>query len=547
MPELVLGPVIRHVGPTDATIWVETDQPCEVAIIGHKTWTFSVEGHHYAIVVIRGLEAGAHAYQITLDDSVVWPDPRNEMPPSLIRTVEADTVSLVFGSCRVTAPHVPPASLSKDEHPQGLGVDALRALAMRMVHTAPATWPQCLILLGDQVYADEVSPQTRRFLEARRDTRFPHGDEIADFEEYTRLYQEAWQEPAVRWLLSNIATTMLWDDHDVHDDWNISQAWLEHARTQSWWRQRMSGAIMSYWLYQHIGNLSPAELEADELLTAVRAAVDGGPVLRAFASRIAETGVGGRWSVCRDFGRTRLLGLDCRAGRVLTPRARSMLGEEEWRWVEHQADGDFDHLLIAVSTPYLLTPALHHLEAWSEAVCDGAWGGVMAAAGERLRQALDLDHWAAFHHSFAQLTDLLRRVGAGDRTGAPASIIVLAGDIHNGSITRVVFPADYGVRSCVYQAVSSPLRNSLGRWERLALRIAGSRAAAWLGRALLATVWLKLPAIRWHNLAGPWFGNHVSTIEVHGREASLRVEQAVVAETGLSALRPLSVQRLTPP
>jgi hypothetical protein len=29
--DLVLGPLLRHVGPTDATVWVETDAHCEVA------------------------------------------------------------------------------------------------------------------------------------------------------------------------------------------------------------------------------------------------------------------------------------------------------------------------------------------------------------------------------------------------------------------------------------------------------------------------------------------------------------------------------------
>ncbi|WP_146191432.1 hypothetical protein [Acidovorax sp. HMWF018] len=53
-----------------------------------------------------------------------------------------------------------------------------------------------------------------------------------------------------------------------------------------------------------------------------------------------------------------------------------------------------------MSAPYLLTPALHHVESWSEAVCDGAWGRAMAALGERARQAIELDHWAAFRNSF---------------------------------------------------------------------------------------------------------------------------------------------------
>ena len=61
-----------------------------------------------------------------------------------------------------------------------------------------------------------------------------------------------------------------------------------------------------------------------------------------------------------------------------------------------QLTGDFDHLLIATSLPLMLAPGMHQLEAWNEAVCAGAWGGLAARAGEKIRQALDLEHWAAF-------------------------------------------------------------------------------------------------------------------------------------------------------
>ena len=36
------------------------------------------------------------------------------------------------------------------------------------------------------------------------------------------LYRESWSDPDIRWLLSTVPTTMIFDDHDVNDDWNIS-------------------------------------------------------------------------------------------------------------------------------------------------------------------------------------------------------------------------------------------------------------------------------------------------------------------------------------
>jgi hypothetical protein len=32
MPELILGPLLRYAGKTDATVWVETDAACEVEV-----------------------------------------------------------------------------------------------------------------------------------------------------------------------------------------------------------------------------------------------------------------------------------------------------------------------------------------------------------------------------------------------------------------------------------------------------------------------------------------------------------------------------------
>ena len=246
MARLVLGPLLRYVGETEATVWVETDSRCEVVVLDHSARTFEVDGHHYALVRIEGLPvASAVEYGVTLDGERVWPPPDHDFPPSLIRTLDPDgPVRISFGSCRVAYPHRPPYSLPKDENPEGREVDALYALARRMRREPPDTWPHLLLLLGDQVYADEASPKVREFIAGRRDPSVPPGYEVADFEEYVRLYYETWgdTDPDVRWLLSTVSTAMVWDDHDVHDDWNTSDVWLAEMRRK---RDRFWGALTS--------------------------------------------------------------------------------------------------------------------------------------------------------------------------------------------------------------------------------------------------------------------------------------------------------------
>ena len=327
-------------------------------------------------------------------------------PASQIRTLDPERALRVsFGSCRVALPMEPPYVYTKDEHDEGAEVDALHVYAHELIRDPDNRWPDLLLMLGDQVYVDEGSPESREFIRSRRDVSEPPGEEVLDFEEYTRLYRESWSEPYVRWLLSTIPTAMVIDDHDISDDWNISRSWKEEMDRKAWWHRRVEAGFMTYWIYQHLGNLSPDALSEDETYARVRESRDdAGPVLRDYARRAYDDREGIRWSYRRDLCSTRVIVMDSRGGRVLEEGRRSIFDEEEREWVWGQAEGEFDHLLIATSDPFLLSHGLHHLEAWSEAVCDGAWGDTAARLTEKLRRAEDFDHWASFGRSFGGLS-----------------------------------------------------------------------------------------------------------------------------------------------
>ncbi len=529
MAKLVIGPLLRYVSDTAATVWVETDGPCRVEILGRATETFRAAGHHYAILAIEGLDAGSSVeYDVLLDGVLRWPEPGGAWPASLIRTLPAaGPLDIVFGSCRVSRPDHAPYTLSPDEHELGTGVDALSALALRMRGQEPSAWPHLLLLLGDQVYADEIPPQTAAFVRARRDVSQPPGLEVADFEEYAFMYREAWADPTVRWLFSTVPTAMVFDDHDVHDDWNTSAAWVEKVQRESWWPNRIAGALATYWLYQHLGNLPPEALETDPLLSRVRAAGDAGPLLREFALAADCEGGGGLWSYARDLGRIRLIVLDGREGRILEEGHREMFDETQWRWLLGQATGDFDHLVFATTLPVLLPPTLHYLEALSEPLCSGAWGVAAARAGEWLRQAFDLEHWAAFEGSLRRLLTLTREVGAGRRGGsAPATILFLGGDVHQGYLHEAAFPPAAGVRSAIYQAVCSPFRNPLNGRERTVLEaMRRSPLLGWAVRRLARAVGVAAPEATWRLAQPPTFDNQMATLTFDGRRASLRIER----------------------
>jgi hypothetical protein len=555
-PKLILGPLLRYAGASDATVWVETDTPCTVEVTAgggpHRSPTFAVEGHHYALVRVADLEpASFYEYEVALDGERVWPEPGLDLPPSAIKTTGWDgELVLAYGSCRVAVPHEPPYTLERGTVRRGgLGGkryerDALFALAHEMMGGPRESWPDALLMLGDQIYADEPSPGTLDFIRSRRDPEHPPG--VADFEEYTRLYWDAWGHPTMRWLLSTVPSTMIFDDHDVHDDWNASQAWVETMRSKPWWEERIVGAFSSYWIYQHLGNLSPEELEADDTFRRVLSSTDATRTLREFAYDADRQVEGTRWSYHRDFGRVRLIVADSRAGRVLTPGKRSMLDEREWEWLREKASGDFDHLLFGTSMPLLLSPGFHHLEAASEAICDGSLGRPAARFGEFMRQLLDLEHWPAFHASFTDLTTLLRSVASGERSDGkpPASVVVLSGDVHHGYLAKATLGD--GAHSPVYQAVGSPLRNPLGAPERLFMRAGWTSPVERFGRWLARLSGVTEPPVRWRlDHRAPWFDNHVSTIRLSGRRATLRVEKTTAEDAGDPHLEKLLERELT--
>lgn len=542
MPSLLLGPLLRFVGQGTATVWVETDVPCEVRVLGCSSRTFTVADHHYALVEIRGLEPDSVTpYEVHLDDQRVWPEtegPLAEWPPSVIRAEHPHRpFRLSFGSCRVGYP----------QDDETAGVDALGALAERLKTAPGEEWPDGLLFVGDQVYADDnISPNTKAFVDSRRPREGAPDGEINDFEEYTKLYHESWSQAPIRWLLSTVPTAMIFDDHDVRDDWNTSAAWRAEITATPWWTERITSALMAYWVYQHLGNLSPAELDRSRIYRAVREADDGTAQLRAFAAdsdaaadrpegdTADPDGTGGsRWSYRRDLGTSRLLVLDSRAGRIVSGDKREMISEATWAWLEEQVRSDdlvdVDHLLIATSVPFLLPPFVHHLETWNESVSDGSWGKRLAGVGENLRQAADLEHWAAFGSSFDRMIDLIATVGqtaAGDPCRAPATITFLSGDVHFAYVVRARLRRQLATSPRIYQVVCSPLRNPLPKGLRYGQRAASSRLAHRLGRGFARLAGVRTPKLEWRFVGSPAFGNVLATIDLEAREALARIETA---------------------
>jgi hypothetical protein len=122
-------------------------------------------------------------------------------------------------------------------------------------------------------------------------------------------------------------------------------------------------------------------------------------------------------------------------------------------------------------------------------------------------------------------------VAAGERGRAPASIVVLSGDVHHAYLCEVAFRRG-PVESGVYQAVCSPYRNPLQERERRAIRLGWSRPLKSVTRALARAAGVADPDVDWRLVGdGPWFDNQFATLRVDGRRIGMRLEKAVPRDT----------------
>lgn len=535
MSILILGPMLRYVDDHRATIWFETAQPATITIttsvgvtVDGRTW--GLYGHHYILLVLEGLPADSSIeYRVTIsphlhaDESDGTGDHEPETwpafgPPPTVRTTGApdQPARIAFGSCR----------RGDDYSAQSLreiGADALVGLAWRVRLQSPTLRPHLLALLGDQVYADNPTAPILQRLRARRGAGIGPTDpevvdEICDFEEYTWLYHQSWAQPAVRELFATVPTCMILDDHDLRDDWNSSAGWRERVTATSWFRDRVIGAMSSYWVYQHLGNLSPDALADNDMYAVLRAADSDAQrehLLAEFVVRADAEPSSARWSFTRDIGETRLIMIDSRCSRSLEPNHRAVVDRQEWEWVRTQVFTDPARtVLFGTSLPVLMLPALHHLEQWNEATAEGAWGRRWSSWAERIRLAVDLEHWPAFSDSFRAMMDLVRDVA--ERPGSPSRVLWLSGDVHCSYVAR----ADIAGTS-MYQLTMSPFRNPLELPIRIVNRIAGRPGVIHLARALARRAQVQPSGVDWSITDGPWFDNGVMILTVNNtaREA----------------------------
>lgn len=512
-----MGPIVRYVDARRAAIWLELPREGAVlatarAVTGRKRTvesevarTVEVYEHHYAVVYLAGLDPGTlYAYEldVVFDRAGPYAFPRDirrspdrtrldlsglalgrppafstlpdgDAPPRRGRRKPAEPPALrvAFGSCRCFGNGFAEAG--------NTGPDVLAAYAEHLAATAGdrlTTWPHALLLLGDQIYADNVAHDTahgslpRIARPDRRPLRhalWPYVDEriaagklppsagaggfhLYTFHDFALTYRDAWtRPPLVRALLAHLPTFMLPDDHEFTDDYLFSGRWLQQVLADAPWRTTLANAMLAYWLYQGWGNLSHDAAAAHPFLRHVMREAEGhprhvggiGPQLYRLADQINSRTLDAPayFSIATT---PPIIAIDARTDRrfagpapfpidgrdptlIIDPHPEDqLLSDAQFTWLEQQLARHETPILLS-AIPILQTPVADRLMLVytrrentlfpileTQTILDGA---------ESVARDADAETWFAFPRSLNRLLRLL---------STRKTTYVLSGDVH---------------------------------------------------------------------------------------------------------------------
>jgi hypothetical protein len=112
-----------------------------------------------------------------------------------------------------------------------------------------------LLAFGEFVAMYMLAWNAENWPDSFPDARSISGTKQSKYNNQIEHLKEAKRDLAgVRRTLANVPTYMIFDDHDVTDDWNITREWQEKVRTSKCGGQIIANALMAFWVFQGWGN-----------------------------------------------------------------------------------------------------------------------------------------------------------------------------------------------------------------------------------------------------------------------------------------------------
>jgi hypothetical protein len=296
--------------------------------------------------------------------------------------------------------------------------------------------------------AEEAIPATAgRRLEVTK-LRHRYATELGNLLEARRAI------PAVRRLFANLPTYMIFDDHDVTDDWNLTAGWRDRVQASPSGRRAVANALATFWAFQGWGN--DPELFGDDFKQTVTGFLAAEPTVDGAQFDTSLWSFAG-WSFAAPTDPPTIM-LDTRTQRSFDDGedAARLLGPAERQRV-HRLCRNAGH---QSGEPLILVSAVP----------------VFGLELQERRQKFLVDKvgpyeidFEAWHSNLAGMVDFMRLLT--DDLGL-TSCVLLSGDVHYGLNVQ----ADFAVgrrRVSVAQLVSSSLKHS-GMASRIVLQLVGN-------------------------------------------------------------------------
>ena len=290
--------------------------------------------------------------------------------------------------------------------------------------------------------------------------------------------------PHIARALANVATYMIFDDHDVTDDWNLNKKWTNRVYSKEFGRQIVRNAVMAYGVFQGWGN-DPVAFETGknkELLDETERLYAGaGPYPVAGSTERIDTltGVTGAaftqqavWNYIVPAPKMQVVVLDTRTRRKFTGQGYlppDLVGLNRDAQLPAGPFTDGRELVFVVSAAPVLGPDIIDSLGWPAAqvaidvvhVGKGLDGSGTQKANVGVEK-YDAEGWSS--NDLAR-EDLLKRLATYPR------VVILSGDVHFAcSVTLDYYKKGVTAPSRIVQLTSSPARNQFKAVVKLLLR-----------------------------------------------------------------------------
>lgn len=214
--------------------------------------------------------------------------------------------------------------------------------------------------------------------------------------------------PSAERLCANVPVLMMFDDHDVTDDWNLTAKWEQAIANHKVSRRIISNGIISYWLFQGIGN------DAFEYSGALTSGFNSSMIdsewhFSAFDKQVRRFT---HWHYCLDTF-PKVVVLDTRTHRWRNEQDfNEPSGLLDWEMLMELQDTLIDHsaVLMVSPAPVFGVKAIETIQA------------IFNTCGEPL--VVDVENWMAHEGAAKKLIEIFKR------PDTPKETIILSGDVH---------------------------------------------------------------------------------------------------------------------